>query len=198
MPALGHEIGIGQLKRTRIFIGVTGAQGVGKSTFCMKLRNELVTRTSKDVALMDGLGAQIRALGFRVGSGSDTQSVAAVFAAHMLRERTAPAGFVILDRCAIDALAYVRSLDLNTDVERMMYEEIARCMVGGLTLAVHLQMSATFASGHAAHETLFLRGRIADAILKIIGEFAVPSMSIDAAAPDCVNEVATEILRIVR
>jgi predicted ATPase len=186
------------LKRAVTFVGVTGAQGVGKSTFCTKLTAVLTGQTTENVALVDGLGAQIRALGYKVGIGADTQSVAAVFGAHMFRERTAPAGLVILDRCAIDALAYVRSLDVNTDIERMMYEEIARRMSERLALVVHLQMSATFADGHAAHESLILRHRIASAVPEIIREFAVPSISIDAADPESVNKVVSLALGVAR
>jgi predicted ATPase len=186
------------LKREATFIGVTGAQGVGKSTFCAKLRSVLAERANANVALADGLGEQIRALGFQVGSGADAQSVAAVFGAHMLRERNAPAGLFILDRCAIDALAYVRSLGVNTAIEKKMYEEIARSMAERLALTVHLEMSATFAQGHAAHETLLLRGRVAEAVPEIIREFDIPTISVDAAALDSVDEVAAAVLRITR
>lgn len=180
-----------------VFIAVTGAQGVGKSTLCKKLQEALAARTGHDVTLLDSLGNRIRAAGFKVGSAATPDSVSAIFDAHEERQNSAPNGYVILDRCGVDALAYVRHLGVNSEQEIGSYEERAKKMIGIIHLAVHLKTSETFADG-GSHETPILRQNIGEEIPRIIAELKVRAISVDAASLDCLDTVVSACLALER
>lgn len=177
-----------------IFVGVTGAQGVGKSTFCRKLAAELPNRSNCQVALSAGLGDHLRTMGISLGSASDKDTIAAVFAAHLDRERVASGGIVILDRCVADALTYTRCLDLNSVMERHLYESIATMSAARLALIVHLSLSPFFAVTHATHETTDLRQRIAEGLPSVLRDLGRPTLDLNAAAPDAIECAIAAIL----
>jgi nucleoside-triphosphatase THEP1 len=176
-----------------LVIVVTGAQGVGKSTFCKKLHSAILNDRGGSVSLVEGLGEKIKAAGFAVGKTADTQGVAAVFAEHLRRERLLDGNVAILDRCAIDALAYVRTLGVNTVTEAGMYAELTRLMSTRWDMVVHLQLSKTFINNSAAHEDAELRQQISIAIPAIIHEFGLQSYAIDAAANDSIDRIVKAV-----
>lgn len=163
-------------------IGVTGAQGVGKSTFCNKLHSSLLAVESRPIYLLNGLGNSIRALGFEVGSAAGGDSIAAVFAAHIKREVNAKHGLNILDRCVVDALAYVRVLQKTSPALDALYEQVSALSAASLSLVIHCEMSARFQTTLATHETDSDRAAIAREIPKIITELAIPRLCIDASS----------------
>jgi predicted ATPase len=179
-----------------VVVAVTGAQGVGKSTFCRNLYLTLCDLYGvASTSLIDGLGDKIKAAGFAVGKTADSESVAAIFSEHLRRERTITSDIAILDRCAIDALAYVRTLGVNTPIEAEMYAEVARAMSRGWTSVVHLQLSNTFLSSSATHEDAELRFRISQAVPAIIEELGLAALSVDAAASDSLDRVVKAVRR---
>jgi thymidylate kinase len=185
--------------RPPFVIAITGAQGVGKSTFCKKLHSTIRDRQGPgSTLLIDGLGEKIRAAGFAVGKTADTQSVAAVFSEHLRRERTIASDIAILDRCAIDALAYVRTLGVDTATEAAMYAEVARLMSRRWNMVVNLQLSDTFLNNSAAHEDTDLRRRVSFAVSAIIAELGLTAHSIDAAAPNSLDRIVAAVSAAVR
>jgi len=144
------------------------------------------------VTLLEGLGDRVRSAGYDVGSRSTASTVRAVFEAHAGRQKILPAGYVIADRCAIDAIAYVRHLGLLTRGETAGYEDQARALIAPISLIVHLVTSPSFKVG-ASHETPELRSAIGDEIPIIIGGYSIPTISIDAAAPDSVENTLSAI-----
>lgn len=189
-----------QLSRPPPFvIVVTGAQGVGKSTFCKKLHSIFLERHgSASTVLIDGLGDKIRAAGYGVGKAADAQSVAAVFSEHLRRERAIASDIAIVDRCAIDALAYVRALGVNTATEASMYAEVARLMSKAWHMVVNLQLSDTFMNNSAAHEGPALRRQISLAVPAIIEELALTAYNIDAAEPDSADRIFAAVSTALR
>ena len=127
-----------------VIVGITGAQGVGKSTFSRALRDALPAFCDTKIDLIDGLGQSVRELGIPVGSDSSAKSIAAIYIAHLRRQRLAPNGIIILDRCAVDALAYVQCLNITSPVVTALYREVSALMLKELDLAVHLEMTGIF------------------------------------------------------
>ena len=176
-----------------LLIGVTGAQGVGKSTFCKNLLVSLRAST-ESVELLEGLGARVAAMGFPLGSASTPASILAVFAAHLERESTASKGLVLLDRCVVDALAYTRALGISSEVERRVLEQVCVLSAERLSLVVHLELSSFFQTTSAAHESAELRDRVSTHIPLILTELRVRSVDVDAARPGSVDLVSKLIL----
>jgi predicted ATPase len=180
-------------------VAVTGAQGVGKSTFCQKLHSMLCDRHGTgSTLLIDGLGNKIKAAGFAVGKSADTQSIAAIFSEHLRREQAIVSSIAILDRCAIDALAYVRVLRVNTAIEAAMYAEITRMMARGWSTVVHLRLSDTFLNTSALHEDADIRRRISHTVPEIINELGLTAHSIDAAASDSLDRIIEAVSAAAR
>jgi predicted ATPase len=133
-------------------------------------------------------------MGIPVGSGSTPDSIAAVFASHLQRQREVECDLNVLDRCVIDALAYVRVLNVTSPVQTKMYEELAKTMACALNFVVHLDLSKTFEVTSAGHETAGHRLAIAAELPLIIQELGLPSVTIDAAHVSALTDV-TSILR---
>ncbi len=136
----------------KFLIGVTGAQGVGKSTFCQALRNRLAEEGP--VILLDGLGDRLKLAGVPLGRHSDAATIAAVFAAHLDRETEAGPGLAILDRCLVDALAYPR------ETQEMLFDAHARAFAffGGVpTRGIYDNMKTAMTSVFTGKERVFNR-----------------------------------------
>lgn len=179
-----------------LVVAITGAQGVGKSKFCEKLAGRLA-EFQVTANCISGLGDSIRAMGIKVGSASTTDTIAAIYTAHLERERAATLGVSILDRCTVDALAYVRALGLNTEIENKLYKEISLYSSGRLALVVHLELRGLFLSTGKDHETPELRAEVARLLPGIIKELGVPSLSVLATDSRAVESVAQEVLRLL-
>ncbi|WP_017958719.1 AAA family ATPase [Rhizobium leguminosarum] len=177
----------------KLFVGVTGAQGVGKSTFCTRLADELTRISAVQVTLLNGLGEDIRRKGITVGSAARADAVAAIYCAHLARARAASNGIFIFDRCAVDALAYVRVLKNTGQVYARLYEEISWLMATQLDYVIHLQKQGIFEPINVTHETKEFRDEIAVEIPKIISDFNLKAAHVYAAEPGAVSE-ATYVL----
>ncbi|MCO7727050.1 ATP-binding protein [Brucella intermedia] len=184
------------ISRKQLFVAVTGAQGVGKSTFCERLRLEVENLIGEPVALLAGLGEQVRSQGIVVGSEATEAGVAAIYAAHMLRERNAPPGIVILDRCAVDAAAYVRGLPSIPWAHRALYHETSWLMSRRLSYVAHLTRTGIFAPTQVVHETEDFRSTIAQSIPGIIQEFGLFSDDLYAADQDAVPVAVSKIIQL--
>lgn len=130
-----------RVKKNRLFVGVTGAQGVGKSTFAANLRMQLEQLIDVPIYLIDGLGEKLKNKNIPFGSAATPDSIAAAYSIHIQRELDAPSGIIVLDRCIIDAIAYVRSLRVTSSQQTELFEVITRCRAADLDLLVHLQMT---------------------------------------------------------
>ena len=173
---------------SRSLIAVTGAQGVGKSTFCRALKSSLQSSV-REVVLFDGLGDQLKSKGVPLGRDSNAQTIAAVFGAHLERERRALAceAIVILDRCQVDALAYTRVLSVNTEVERELYNELAMRCLRSLNAIVELKLEAPFDVGFAEHETEAIRRGVAAEIACILDSLELPRIRLNAEDADAIT-----------
>lgn len=178
----------------KFFVAITGAQGVGKSTFCRELASTLRTMLDEDVPLLDDLGATVAAMGVPLGSSSTTQTISAVWTTHLEREDGAPNGLVLLDRCVVDALAYTRVLELGTDVDRRLLESVGRLAISRLNFVIHLRLSDFFADRGASHETPQHRQAVAREIIRILADWKVPQVEFDAATQGAVESAAKTVL----
>jgi len=175
-------------------VGITGAQGVGKTTFCNALAATLMAKTTAQVHLSPSIGGRLKELGIPLGSSASADSVAAVYRAHIDRNLERNPGIVLFDRCAVDALAYVRALRVTSDAQTDMYERLTALLVRHLHLVIHLEMRGIFRTQHASHETTSLRADIAQLVPLIISELDLPSITIYAADTDAVEHAAAGIL----
>ena len=166
--------------RTTTFVAVTGAQGVGKSTFCNALRDALAEQGHR-VTLLAGLGAALTAQGFIMGKKADERAVAAVVREHLRREREAPEGIVILDRCLIDMLAYVRTLGVTPPPLSDVYEELVKAVAPRVKLVVLLEKSEAFEVSNAQHEDVVFRDQIDREIQAVLSGLPLQVLSLDAA-----------------
>lgn len=182
--------------RRQMFVAVTGAQGVGKSTFCEKLHSLTADSIGEPVALLAGLGEQIRQQGIIVGTNANDEAVAAIYAAHMHRERTAPSGIVILDRCAVDAYAYVTALKQLPKAHQAMYHEASWLMSQRLSYVVNLKMTGIFEATKVDHETEDFRKTVARQIPIIIQEYDLFSDELYAAAEKSVHIAVEKIIQL--
>lgn len=171
-------------------VAVTGAQGVGKSTFCRRLRCELSRRGFADIRLIGGLGDRLRTLGVPLGTASTEETIPAVFAAHLEREREITGGQFVLDRCLVDALAYARVLKLNNATFMRLYEGVTALSIRTLNFVVYLELSPSFEPSSSPHETPDLRRRIAEEIPKILEELGCPTLRLDASQQSSVARAA--------
>ncbi len=179
----------------RTFIAVTGAQGVGKSTFCLHLKGRLEGRGLR-VSLLAGLGATLKAQGFVMGDKADDRAVAAVVREHLVREREAPEGVVVLDRCLVDMLAYVRTLGITPRPLSDVYEEVVKAMAPRLQLVVFLEMSDAFKISRATHEDALFRERIDREIKAVLTELALPVQALDAAGAEALERAVMAIVSL--
>lgn len=175
-------------------IGITGAQGVGKSTFCEELATALREHMDAPTSILPSIGEGLRRQGISYGSAATAESVLAIYAAHLERAREAPiSGIQLLDRCAVDALCYTRALGLNSAAEIRLLTEVSHAMAADLDFVVHLTMDGIFADSTASHETPELRRRVAAEFDKALADLSRPHCSIYAAAPGAVAQVVSEI-----
>lgn len=176
-------------KSSPILIAVTGAQGVGKSTFCERLKLRLAQGRSQEPLLINGLGDKIRSMGVPLGAASNPETIFAIFHEHLRREReiAATTEIVILDRCVIDALAYVRILDVTTQIQSDLFEELTKLASGRINLIFHLQLTDTFSVTSATHETPSIRAGIAELLPSILKELTVPYISLDASSDGAID-----------
>ena len=182
------------LDRGRFFVGVTGAQGVGKSTFCRNLHSQLQDAGRGDVRLLDGLGTSVAAMGVPLGSGSTPQTIIAVWTVHLEREAAAPDGVIVLDRCIVDALAYTRALRLGSDLERRLFEQVAVLVSGRLAIVLHLRLSPFFLGKGAAHESPALRSEVAKEIDAVLRELRPRQLDLNADSDDAVDRAVRAVL----
>lgn len=178
-------------------IAVTGAQGVGKSTFCARLVTALDSAVPHDVYAVGGLRKRMEALGLPFGSASITETIPAVFASHLERDREFQAGIAVLDRCTIDALAYARCLNLAGPMHLRLYEAVTSFNAQAWSLVIHLELSTFFEQRGGDHETPELRLRVADEVSKIVDQLRRPTISVDAARPNAVELAATAVLAAI-
>jgi hypothetical protein len=169
------------------FIGVTGAQGVGKSTFCRNLVAAIRSADLGEIALLDGIRGSIEGMGVPYGSDSTPDTIFAVWTAHLERESSASDTMVVLDRCCIDALAYTRVLNLSSPVERRLFEQVAALAAPRLDLIIHLRLSSFFDDKGGAHETPELRTAVSLEIKTILAGVQTRQLDLDAASDDAVG-----------
>ena len=177
----------------RCFVAITGGQGVGKSTFCRKLSSSLIAAGHKDVQLIEGLGERMAAMGIPLGSGATTQTIFAVWAAHLERQAEARNGLIILDRCAIDALAYTRALRLGTLIERQLFEQVAKLASERLNLVINLRLTEFFRGKGGSHESSELREEVVTEINALISHLGVNAIELDAAKESSVQTACRAI-----
>ncbi len=92
-------------------IGLTGAQGTGKSTLARAVCTALRSAGVAGVAPVGGLGQALARSGLRVGMQADAQTVRRFAQAQIEREAAdAGAAVQVHDRCLLDTLAYARVL----------------------------------------------------------------------------------------
>lgn len=182
--------------KSNLFVAVTGAQGVGKSTFCRALVGRLRSLFSEPVPLFDDLGARVTAMNVPFGSSSTPETIAAVWTTHLEREADAPDGLVLLDRCVVDALAYTRMLRLGTELDRKLFESVGLLASARLGLVIHLNLSDFFKDRGAPHETPQLRYGVASQIGMILTDWDLPRIELDAAAPTAIEDAAMAVATI--
>jgi hypothetical protein len=191
-----QKVGGVYVRHRRVLVAVTGAQGVGKTQFCERLVDRL-SEIEIAVTHLKGLGDAVRDKGIPVGSDATTDSVAAVYTSHLERERTAVGDVILLERCGIDALAYVRSLAVNTPLEIELYEEISRNLGDTLDLAIHLRLEGIFADKGKPHESPELRARVAEMIPSILAEFRISTLSLCATETDAIDRSVEAICKAI-
>ncbi|GAB6970549.1 hypothetical protein JCM16408A_12970 [Methylobacterium phyllosphaerae] len=149
------------------------------------------------IYLIDGLGEKLKNKNIPFGSAATPDSIAAAYSIHIQRELDAPSGIIVLDRCIIDAIAYVRSLRVTSSQQTELFEVITRCRAADLDLLVHLQMTHPFAQSAADHESAELREEVGAQILKAIDELKLNHISINAADESAVDRVSRVIVEKV-
>lgn len=178
----------------RYFLAVTGAQGVGKSTFCQKLVKRLRQAGQVNVQLLDGLGESVKAMGVPLGSASTPETIFAVWTTHLEREHSAEVGLTILDRCVIDALAYTRVLAVSTPLQLRTLEKTAVLASRDIELVIHLCLSPFFEGRGGAHETAHHRRNVASEILLILDQLQVPWIDLEADDDEALDVAVRAIL----
>jgi len=102
-------------------IAVTGAQGSGKSTLARSLRDALADAYG-NCALLDGIGARIRAEGFPLGRLATWETICAFASNHLERERGVLSRFAVQDRCMLDLVAYSVAVAMPSVLIRFVEE----------------------------------------------------------------------------
>lgn len=169
------------MSTNKITIGITGGHGVGKTTFCRALLPMVELNTSSSVELLEGLGDHARRRGIIVGSSANEESVLAIVAAHVERERKAMSIVTIYDRCLADALAYTRALKVTQPSATYLIEEVAYSGLDKLDFLIHLRLSEAFLSKRKEHETESFRMSVELELNRIFDEHAGNKIRLDAA-----------------
>ncbi len=194
----GTAYPVGMDDSSPIFVAVTGAQGVGKSTFCRGLATRLRDTGHEDVRLFDGLGEQLKTAGVPLGTASTPQTIFAVWASHLEREASVSTGMAVLDRCVVDALAYTRALNLNSALELRVLEQTAVIAAKRLLLVIHLEFTPFFLDKGRPHETPELRRLVADEILDVLSQMTVPRIHLRAEDPRSVDEACDAVWKMIK
>lgn len=179
-----------------VFVAITGAQGVGKTTFATRLGEFIATRITCNVDVLGGLRERMEALGVNLGSASTAITIPAVYASQLERELDARPGLAILDRCVVDAIAYTRALKVTDNLQLRLYEAITSIAAKNILLVIHLQLTPFFEEKGGSHETRELRHEVAELIPDIITELRIPALHLDAALDDSLEEATRTILRL--
>jgi len=191
-----HRPAVSEMSRPRrYFVAVTGAQGVGKSTFCHEVVKRLRENGRVDVHLLDGLGETVKAMGVPLGSAATPETIFAVWATHLEREHFAGEGLTILDRCVIDALAYTRVLAVSTPLQMRMLEKTAVLASQSLGLVIHLRLSSFFEGQGGVHETSDHRRNVASEIQLILDQLHLPRINLDADDDKAIDAAVRAILK---
>lgn len=177
-----------------ILVGVTGAQGVGKSTFCRNLVEALRREELGEIHLASGLGDAVRAREISIGRHSSSETIAVFYTEHLRREREAT-GITVLDRCAVDALAYTRALGVTDSVQLALYEEISALMISKLSVVVELEVGGPFSDSHAPHESPELRSKIAREISGLLSASTFPHLRTIASEPSAIANAVAMVRR---
>lgn len=170
---------------------------MGKSTFCERLLGCLNCRTNLPATVMRGLGMELKKRGIPYGSAATPDGIAAAYSIHIRRELDAPTGIVILDRCIVDALAYVRSLALTSPLQTALYEDVSFARAQSLRLVIHLEMTGRFLTTTATHEAAELRTQVAREIPPILVQLNLRHLSLNAAEDNAVERAASAILALL-
>lgn len=177
----------------RFVAAVTGAQGVGKSTFCANFLAALDAAGLGGFRLVDDLRSRLELTGVPFGSGSTPETIHAVWVVHLERQADAGDERILLDRCVVDALAYTRVLAVSSDLERRLFEQIGRLALPGLDLIIHLRLSDFFADKGKPHETPEHRRLVAEEIALILDAWREPVLTLDADDPSSVDRAVTAV-----
>ena len=165
-------------------VAFTGAQGVGKTTLVAAVSEKLKARST--VAVLEGLGASVAALGVPVGEGATTETLMAFAELHLRRERLAQsAEFVLQDRCFLDLLAYARATRCDT----ALYSLLSECAAWSLRRIVHVYyvpIEPFSAKSLVSRESDQFKIQVADAIqqeaTRLGVELQLVSVSVEARA----------------
>ncbi|RYG99136.1 MAG: hypothetical protein EON58_04985 [Alphaproteobacteria bacterium] len=178
----------------RFVLAVTGAQGVGKSTLCEALSKELAA-AGYAVERTTQLGPLLHADGVKLGSQSNSATIPAVFNAHVERELTyaCSESLILYDRCAADALAYTRTLNVSSTDTKVICEGLTKSLLNRINLIVSLQLSAAFAAKGGGHETPALREAISTEIESIVIGSGRPYIRVDAADGLAISQIVEKI-----
>lgn len=183
----------------RLKLGITGGQGVGKSTFCAQLSKQLEEHGLGPVHFVPSVGDLLKRSGTPFGSEATSSSVLAIYAVHIERERLCPNdGIILMDRCAADALAYTYALALNSEVEVRLLRGLSYILAKDIDLIVHLEMTGIFDEKGLPHETPELRRLVAEQFSMVLRELERPSLSLNAASPTAFAEVEKMVRELIR
>ena len=177
----------------RFIVAITGAQGVGKSTFCAKLLTALDTAGLGSFRLIDDLRNRLELTGVPFGSGSTPETIHAVWVVHLERQVVSGNERTLLDRCVVDALAYTRVLAVSSDLEQRLFEQIGRLALSRLNLIIHLRLSDFFADKGKPHETPQHRHLVAKEIALILDGWHGAVLTLDADNPSAVERAVAAV-----
>lgn len=153
-------------------VGVTGAQGVGKSTLARQLFERCEAIYPGTCDHLPSLGAEVAQRGFPLGSSVTAESLAAFAAAHVRRERGSYKPITILDRNLLDLTAYARvSMAASEALLELLYE-LCCSYSTRYQLIVFVPMIPELAENPARHESAEFRQKIdreIPALAKVLG-----------------------------
>jgi thymidylate kinase len=162
--------------RQPIRIAVSGAHGVGKTTFCLDLQAALTDSSSRahSVELVKEVARTLRAEGVPINQGTTESQYARFFEKHLynlLIDRDTD--YVIYDRTVLDSLGYARANGNLGESWTNLVTTISRFLIREIDVYFLIPVEFKLQADGIRDTDLSYQNTLSVAISAILGEFGI-------------------------
>lgn len=167
-------------KSRDIFIAMTGAQGVGKSTLAEAMKKELDVVLGKNVVIVQGVARQLKDKGFSIDKDATVSSKWAIEGAYVDVEQKLRHQPKIFCRSVIDRFAYARAggLDMEMHFHRILpsycHGNASESAEYDLLIYIPIEKQVPLVGDGVRNPDVDFQVRVDTEIRKLLYEYRVP------------------------